>query len=685
MIPCHDHRGDKWWFCNPTDVPRRKTLPVDIQKDFLNKEFVTFEYTNLSPKQEEDLFARVQMGVPLSAAEKMRASTGPWQELARYYVDDFPTIYSLLKDRSRGKDFQLTLACFSQIVEVQHPTAADGIPAMKTSHTALPALLRNKAAVDDDLKSHFSGVWNKLQNLIEFDPDTFTNADRRLQGVQTFAPIEMVAVTVLISVHSKNRNNRLLLGDIRALRDALRENLGELRMNPQTWKVVWHFIENLESYRGAVDGTTVNRSVSASPTPQFSGPVSETSASRLARDERPNVAKHLSGPSPGRRLRIARVESPNSGLYCGNIKRQRIDPGPGGTNLNALLTSSSTAVTNVPTSQPRRQSGYSRADPVILDKSPTPAPFIPNAQPVNPESTRRTIQGPPEEQPQDRQGKGGPSGPAIAPRAEQQVRTTLMTPPQARQNRISEINSYRGPFGLAESSVPSAPTRSTVRTLQASTGWSDLSTVPMDFAPNSWVSLPTRTTPPPARGEIGSSSFARTIPTQVRSFQGPSKSPFSASGPIRPPSHSREIILTVSPEQPKARVPPARPVPPGPKDVARPLSQIDGAIDLPDDVEEEWTSEKAQERRISMKPEPVPDTEQERQALLAAFQAHGPAQRKPPGRGPSLPSSKPRRTTSRVSVINTFKTPLRQPVVRRPIVVEDSTEEDSGEDIVPYQ
>jgi len=85
---------------------------------FLQKEFVSFEFTDLSPEQEEDLFARVQMGVQLTAAEKMRATTGPWQELAKMFVDDFPTVWSLLKDRTRGREFQYALSCFSQILEV---------------------------------------------------------------------------------------------------------------------------------------------------------------------------------------------------------------------------------------------------------------------------------------------------------------------------------------------------------------------------------------------------------------------------------------------------------------------------------------------------------------------------------------------------------------------------------------
>lgn len=247
------------WFCEPEGSKRKRILSEQQQRQFFHKDFVTFEYNDLSPEQEEDLFARVQMGVQLNLAEKMRASTGPWQELARLFVADFPTVYSLMKDKARSKDFQLTLSCFSQIVECLHPTAANGVPILKTNHTHLPKLLSNKGAVDDALKSHLASVWNTFKDLIDTDPDTFTNANKYLRGVQTFAPVEMVAVTVLISMHSETRNNRLLLGDIQAMRTAVRENFVDLRLNAHVWKWFWEYIDDLEAIRGAIDGSTVNR------------------------------------------------------------------------------------------------------------------------------------------------------------------------------------------------------------------------------------------------------------------------------------------------------------------------------------------------------------------------------------------------------------------------------------------
>ncbi|KAF2655287.1 hypothetical protein K491DRAFT_432601 [Lophiostoma macrostomum CBS 122681] len=265
IIPCNDHLGQKWYFCEHPQGRLRNVLSETNRKQFLAKEFVSFEFANLSTEQEEDLFARVQMGVQLNLAEKMRAATGVWQELGKLYVDDFSTIVSLLKDRSRAKDFQMVLSCFSQILEVQHPTNANGIPVLRTNHKALPKFLENRAALDDATKSHLRSVFKTFKELIELDPDTFTNVGRAFTRVQTFAPVEMVAISVLISVYSESRNNRLLIGDIRQFRTLLREHHKDLRMNAYVWKTTWNFIDNLEQIRGAVDGSTIDRTAQEPP------------------------------------------------------------------------------------------------------------------------------------------------------------------------------------------------------------------------------------------------------------------------------------------------------------------------------------------------------------------------------------------------------------------------------------
>jgi len=236
---------DRWF--SDEGGRRRKVLPEATKKEFLKKDFVAYQFKDLSQEQEEDLFARVQMGMQLSTAERMRASSGPWQELARLFVDDFPSIYNLMKDRARAKDFQLTLSCFSQILEATQPS--NGIPSLRTNFTALPKFLANKILVNDGTKTHLAGVWTTMKELIELDPDTFTNGNKYLRGVQTFAPVEMVGVTVLLSMYSESRKKALLLGDIQALRIELRNHFVDLRLNSPTWKFIWEFCHGLKSMR----------------------------------------------------------------------------------------------------------------------------------------------------------------------------------------------------------------------------------------------------------------------------------------------------------------------------------------------------------------------------------------------------------------------------------------------------
>jgi hypothetical protein len=305
------------WFCN-TSGRARNVLPEATQKAFLAKEFVSFEFTNLSPDQEEDLFARVQMGVQLTAAEKMRATTGPWQELAKVFVEDFPHVFSLLKDRTRARDFQMALACFSQILEVQHPTNPNGFPGWKTNVKIVEKFILNQAALDDGTRSHLAAVFRKFNDLILLEPELFKNTGKKLKGVQSFAPIEMVTIAVMISMYGDERNDRLLLGDIRYMRNLLRENYIDLRMNLPMWRFIWDFIDKLEQVRGAVDGSTVNKQKQLKPPSTSTGATPAKKRGRPRIEDEPPITATASGTA---KRRPDAVEPPQQ-------KRSRVMPQP---------------------------------------------------------------------------------------------------------------------------------------------------------------------------------------------------------------------------------------------------------------------------------------------------------------------------------------------------------------------
>ncbi|OCK86843.1 uncharacterized protein K441DRAFT_452717, partial [Cenococcum geophilum 1.58] len=255
-IPCHDRYGNKWYYSGRTGkggnpIKGRRVLPEHMKKIFRQKEFVCYEFKNLSPKQEEDLFGKVQMGVSLTPAEKMRATSGPWQDFTRLFENDFSSVVGLAKT-DRGAGFRLLLCCFSQILEVQHPTNANGKPTLRTNSKYLQDIfVKNIKALDDATKSHLASVFTTFKELVGEDLQTFKNNGYRT--VKTFAPVELIAVAVLISMYGDSRNNALLLGDVRAMRLTLRQTRHDLQMNQGTWDAIWEFLESLESYRGVVD------------------------------------------------------------------------------------------------------------------------------------------------------------------------------------------------------------------------------------------------------------------------------------------------------------------------------------------------------------------------------------------------------------------------------------------------
>lgn len=104
-IPCTDKNGRKWYahpsnnfffdvgfltvirdrfFANNGESVRmnKRILNDKFKRRFLLLELLCAEYSDLERKQEEDLFSRVQLGVPLTPAEKLRASSGAWQAFA---------------------------------------------------------------------------------------------------------------------------------------------------------------------------------------------------------------------------------------------------------------------------------------------------------------------------------------------------------------------------------------------------------------------------------------------------------------------------------------------------------------------------------------------------------------------------------------------------------------------------
>ncbi|CCM05005.1 uncharacterized protein FIBRA_07204 [Fibroporia radiculosa] len=92
----------------------RLEVPLHMKVDFQGKHITCVEYRNLPKGFERDIFQRVQLGMPLTAAEKLQAISSPWAEWitmldTRYVGSDGGITSCIDVDMKRGRDFQ-TLA-----------------------------------------------------------------------------------------------------------------------------------------------------------------------------------------------------------------------------------------------------------------------------------------------------------------------------------------------------------------------------------------------------------------------------------------------------------------------------------------------------------------------------------------------------------------------------------------------
>ncbi|TGZ82450.1 hypothetical protein EX30DRAFT_305140, partial [Ascodesmis nigricans] len=252
-VPCTDKHNRRWFFVDDGErtgtIKKKRVLSNHIKQMFLQKELLTAEFSALDRRQEEDLFSRVQLGMPLTPAEKLKASSGHWQTFAIQIETKFPDLLNIF-DNKRGRGFQLVLQLLKQIC-----FADETLPGSSQSYSTSVSTLKTFCAKPKDILNRIKGeagrVFRKYDEIHRKFPQTFA-AKSNWKHSTKFSPVEFVGIGVLIHRYP-NRNARLLSGDIMHLRQYLRDQRQDLRANTVTWRCIMSFINNIERYRGSMD------------------------------------------------------------------------------------------------------------------------------------------------------------------------------------------------------------------------------------------------------------------------------------------------------------------------------------------------------------------------------------------------------------------------------------------------
>ncbi|KAF9485282.1 hypothetical protein BDN70DRAFT_871293 [Pholiota conissans] len=242
LIPHRNTRTKKsYWYTmstNESSKALKTELPEKYKAEFRDKIITVVEYRNLTAGSEREIFQRVQLGMSLTAAEKLQAIASPWAEWisnleARHVRVEAGLAQKLDWDVTRGRDFQ-NLAhmvyCCCNYPEEFLPTAQK--------------IEKWIARVDPPGQQFQEDIENVLRRLwvIASTPplnEGFKKIEKRV------APVEFVFIGVLLYV-LRNQSREVQAKAIYILRSAVREDFKDIRNNTTVGKALWSYIQALK-------------------------------------------------------------------------------------------------------------------------------------------------------------------------------------------------------------------------------------------------------------------------------------------------------------------------------------------------------------------------------------------------------------------------------------------------------
>ncbi|EJF60922.1 hypothetical protein DICSQDRAFT_170779 [Dichomitus squalens LYAD-421 SS1] len=241
-IPFKDaFSGEKFVF-KDTGKIKAQVLPDHYKKIFLNKQIVCMEYTDITPDNEREIFQRVQLGMALTPAEKLQAITGPQADFIRSLLDKYVSdelANNLPWDTSRANDFRgLSMAVYTMSKWPKVTT----LPSL----SVIEAWLQEPDELDDDFRED---LHNTYRIFCAMAKDPVLNKPFWLPGIKKVAPMEVIAITVLIHANKLKMTMAQLSEAIGLMRKEIRKTEKDIRQNTRTMKLVLTFLKELKPSR----------------------------------------------------------------------------------------------------------------------------------------------------------------------------------------------------------------------------------------------------------------------------------------------------------------------------------------------------------------------------------------------------------------------------------------------------
>ncbi|THV08474.1 hypothetical protein K435DRAFT_959037 [Dendrothele bispora CBS 962.96] len=231
--------GQSWWYTIPegSRSSKRNEVPKKWKKIFEEKQITCVEYSDLRAGQERDIFQRVQLGVPLTVAEKLAAISSPvalWiSELDEKHINVSDGLSDIIDiELKRGKNFQN----MAQFVFCCHFVDDEVFPRGRKFDMFLNA----QEEVAPTMKKTITNTLRRFSKLaISYNLNkAFTRLKSRV------APVEFVFIGVLLFLMD-DASEQEQADAVYNLRNGIRAQFPDLRMRKDVVDVLWTIVKSL--------------------------------------------------------------------------------------------------------------------------------------------------------------------------------------------------------------------------------------------------------------------------------------------------------------------------------------------------------------------------------------------------------------------------------------------------------
>ncbi|KAF8873895.1 hypothetical protein BD779DRAFT_1679003 [Infundibulicybe gibba] len=232
--------GEELWYTNASSDDRkpsraRKLLSGKRRQMFANKQIICIEYRGITDSDERDIFQRAQLGMVMTSAERLQAINTPRAMFIRRLQRPFLTEDNKDTPESEQADFQwLALAVYC--IEKYGP----GLGSAWTV-PLLEGWLSQPEVLGVGLVDKVESTFKILAGLVQ---------DKRVNGIfgkpAGVAPIEFVAISILIAVLKDRMSTGQLAAAIGGMRVVVRDAHANIRNDRRVVKTMLDYIRDVE-------------------------------------------------------------------------------------------------------------------------------------------------------------------------------------------------------------------------------------------------------------------------------------------------------------------------------------------------------------------------------------------------------------------------------------------------------